>query len=138
MSLVVPCKLIALFGKLPIIFPGKWAIASKNSTAIAAKNTLVFGKMSALCHSALNDEKFKKQVEDIIIYRTTYEAGQAKNAPRLSCSGAIPGGRRLARCNPIPKPYPDSPRSTSQYTTLKEYLDNKDHNENRVFTAPMQ
>jgi len=108
------------------------AIASKNST-VAAKNTLVFGNVGTFVKFGSQRRKFKKQVEDIIIYRTTYEAG--RKMPRdSSCSGAIPGGRRLARCNPIPKPYSDSPRSTSQYTTLKEYLErNKDHNENRVF-----
>jgi len=53
-------------------------------------------------YGSLKDDKFKKQVEEIIIYRTTYQ--------------------------------PEAGEETSNYTTLKAYLDrNQSKHENRVF-----
>jgi len=46
--------------KIADYIPGKWR-SPKNSTAIAAKNTLVFGKMSPLSNSALSTTKFKNK-----------------------------------------------------------------------------
>ena len=95
---------------------------------------------------ALNDEKFKKQVEDIIIYRTTYQAGE---------QGSRGAGEKTATDTPAvqvqsqegdmwqdvtpaneeqnnPKSKIENPKSA--YTTLKEYLErNKEAHENRVF-----
>jgi molecular chaperone HtpG len=82
---------------------------------------------------ALNDEKFKKQVEDLIIFRTTYQAGEqvlTSDTPDVqvqSQSGDAwqditpPASNTQLALNP-------------QYTTLKEYLErNKERHENRVF-----
>jgi molecular chaperone HtpG len=95
---------------------------------------------------ALNDEKFKKQVEDIIIYRTTYQAEE---------QGSRGAGEQLVSETPAvqvqsqegdvwqdvtpakeeqnnPKSKIENPKSA--YTTLKEYLErNKEAHENRVF-----
>lgn len=55
-------------------------------------------------YGSLKDEKFKKQVEDLIIYRTTYEADG------------------------------DAQTTENSYTTLQDYLErNKEKHENRVF-----
>jgi len=72
------------------------------------ESTLVFNRMSAPL-SALDDEKFKKQIRRcIIIYRTTYEEpGQAKKILRLQLFRCNPRRRRLA--DPIQNPTPDSP-----------------------------
>jgi len=60
MSLVVPCKLIALFGKLPIIFPGKWAIAQKLYRDRREEYISIWQDVGTLSNS-LNDEKFKNK-----------------------------------------------------------------------------
>jgi len=64
---------------------------------------------------SLNDDKFKKQVEDILLFRTTAELGtEAQSA-----------GADAWQSNGSAKP---------SYTTIKEYLErNKDRHENRVF-----
>ncbi|MBW4491584.1 MAG: molecular chaperone HtpG [Oscillatoria princeps RMCB-10] len=75
---------------------------------------------------SLNDEKFKKQVEDIIIYRTTADLNAGAETPAVQVqseegdvwkdvtAGGGAGG--------------------PSYTTLKEYLErNKERHENRVF-----
>jgi molecular chaperone HtpG len=96
---------------------------------------------------SLNDDKFKKQVEDIIIYRTTYEAGrdnpgvdaqeQASNPETPTVEVQSQEGDAWQDVTPANTP--DNPKSKiqnpkSNYTTLKEYLErNKEHNENRVF-----
>ena len=90
---------------------------------------------------ALNDEKFKKQVEDIIIYRTTNEA----RGERLEAKGETSAvqvqsqeGDAWEDITPAnaetenPKSKIQNPKS--EYTTLKEYLErNKERHENRVF-----
>lgn len=94
----------------------------------------------------LNDEKFKKQVEDIIIYRTTKEAGeQGSRGGALRPPGAGEQDSPAVQVQSqegddwqdvTPPPVaPSSPEGTpSPYTTLKEYLErNKEHHENRVF-----
>ncbi|WGV27758.1 molecular chaperone HtpG [Halotia branconii] len=76
----------------------------------------------------LNDEKFKKQIEDIIIFRTTAE--KLKNSETASVqvqSNEDDAWQDVTTAG-------DSPISTSPYTTLKEYLErNKERHENRVF-----
>lgn len=66
---------------------------------------------------SLNDEKFKKQVEDILIYRTTADLGtEAKSTE---------GEDTWQDSNLADQP---------AYTTIKEYLErNKDHQQNRIF-----
>jgi molecular chaperone HtpG len=96
---------------------------------------------------SLNDDKFKKQVEDIIIYRTTYEPGvqdnkevaQASNTETPAVQVQSEEGDAWQDVTPAstsesPIPTPNSQLPNSQYTTLKEYLErNKERNENRVF-----
>jgi molecular chaperone HtpG len=73
-------------------------------------------------YGSLRDEKFKKQIEDIIIYRTTLENNNATPV-EVQTQGD--------------DAWESSNSSSSQqepYITLKEYLDrNKEKQENRVF-----
>jgi len=88
---------------------------------------------------SLNDEKFKKQVEDIIIYRTTYEAGSSVSASPAQTSEtpavqvqAEEGDAWQEVTSTAPSTPPSA--STPPYTTLKEYLErNKERHENRIF-----
>ncbi|AFZ20712.1 molecular chaperone HtpG [Allocoleopsis franciscana] len=95
---------------------------------------------------SLNDDKFKKQVEDIIIYRTTHEAGeqgskgtgeQASNPETPTVEVQSQEGdawQEVTPSNTEDNPKSNTQKSTSNYTTLKEYLErNKEHHENRVF-----
>jgi molecular chaperone HtpG len=73
---------------------------------------------------SMNDDKFKKQVEDIMVFQTTY--APAADKPKVEVETAEgdvwEGGGDLNTVN------------GKTYTTLKEYLDrNKEKNENRVF-----
>ena len=79
-------------------------------------------------YGAIRDEKFKKQVEDLIIYRTTYQPDTAKaEAPKVEVQSAgddawssVDEGKDTA--------------STEPYTTLQEYLErNKEKRENQVY-----
>jgi len=87
---------------------------------------------------SLNDEKFKKQVEDIIIYRTTYAAkgeSQAAKSETPAVQVQAEEGDAWQDVKPA-ESTPDSPLPTphSPYTTLKEYLErNKERHENRVY-----
>ncbi|MBH8574211.1 molecular chaperone HtpG [Nostocaceae cyanobacterium CENA369] len=78
----------------------------------------------------LNDEKFKKQIEDIIIFRTTAKIAEkaATATPAVevqSQEGDV--------WQDVTSPSQESTSSTP-YTTLKEYLErNKERHENRVF-----
>jgi molecular chaperone HtpG len=75
---------------------------------------------------ALNDEKFKKQIEDIIIYRTTNEA---KSSATPSVEVQSPEGDVWQDVTPQ-----ESETANLPYTTLKEYLErNKQRHENRVY-----
>ena len=92
---------------------------------------------------SLNDDKFKKQVEDIIVYRTTYEPKQgssdvstpASDAPTVQVQSQE--GDAWQDVMPTPNSEPRTPNpepQTPPYTTLKEYLErNKKRHENRVF-----
>ncbi len=74
---------------------------------------------------ALNDEKFKKQVEDIIIFRSTKEIPE-NTEPAVQVQSAE-GDAWQDVSNP-------TEATKSQYTTLKEYLErNKENHENKVF-----
>ncbi|KAM3108623.1 molecular chaperone HtpG [Phormidesmis sp. 146-33] len=75
---------------------------------------------------SINDDKFKKQIEDILIYRTT--ANLSDNTPKVEVQTAEGDA------------WQDSSNATTNvvdgksYTTLKEYLErNKERHENRVF-----
>jgi molecular chaperone HtpG len=80
-------------------------------------------------YGAIRDEKFKKQVEDLIIYRTTYQPDVAEvaEAPKVEVQTA--GDDAWSNVdkqqnNPASEPY----------TTLQEYLArNKDKRENQVY-----
>ena len=77
-------------------------------------------------YGAIRDEKFKKQVEDLIIYRTTYQPDSAtQEAPKVEVQSA--GDDAWTDVD-------KDNASTEPYTTLKEYLErNKEKRENQVF-----
>ncbi|WP_017304279.1 molecular chaperone HtpG [Spirulina subsalsa] len=74
---------------------------------------------------SLKDDKFKKQVEDLIIYKTTYGADKPKEEPQVE----VQAGEG--------DPWQQADGATTEgdgYTTLKDYLErNKEKHENRVF-----
>ncbi|MGK7900449.1 MAG: molecular chaperone HtpG [Hormoscilla sp.] len=75
----------------------------------------------------LNDDKFKQQVEDIVIYRTTWD-GKAEQQPAEVQVQAEEGDawQEVGPANTDDK--------GNTYSTLKEYLErNKERHENRVF-----
>ncbi|MEO1143983.1 MAG: molecular chaperone HtpG [Cyanobacteria bacterium J06638_22] len=76
---------------------------------------------------SMNDDKFKKQVEDILIFRTTHVAEAVTDTPKVQVETAEGDV------------WQDSSRDTNAalpYTTLKDYLErNKEKHENRVFYA---
>ena len=78
-------------------------------------------------YGAIRDEKFKKQVEDLIIYRTTYQPNETQpEAPQVEVqSGEDDAWSKVDDNNTA---------STEPYTTLQEYLErNKEKRENQVF-----
>jgi molecular chaperone HtpG len=78
---------------------------------------------------SLNDDKFKKQVEDILIYRTTWsgETQASADTPEVQVQSAE--GDAWQDVSPKPET-----SGTPFYTTLKEYLErNQSRHENRVF-----
>lgn len=80
---------------------------------------------------SLNDDKFKKQIEDILIYRSTYEPTAVKpetETPEVQVQAEE--GDLWQDVNPKS----ETATSTQPYTTLKEYLErNQKRHENRVF-----
>ncbi len=82
----------------------------------------------------LNDEKFKKQIEDIIIFRTTAKPeGSRESGVGNSESPSVQVQSSEEDAWQDVTPSPDSPTSHAPYTTLKEYLErNKERHENRV------
>ena len=79
-------------------------------------------------YGAIRDEKFKKQVEDLIIYRTTYQpdAAKAEDAPKVEVQSA--GDDAWSSVDD------KDTASTEPYTTLQEYLErNKEKRENQVY-----
>ena len=80
-------------------------------------------------YGAIRDEKFKKQVEDLIIYRTTYQPDAAKveEAPKVEVQSAGDDAWSAVDDNKDSAP-------TEPYTTLQEYLErNKEKRENQVY-----
>ncbi len=79
-------------------------------------------------YGAIRDDKFKKQVEDLIIYRTTYQADTATEAaPKVEVQSA--GDDAWSNVNEDKNNPPTEP-----YTTLQEYLErNKEKRENQVY-----
>ena len=87
---------------------------------------------------SMNDDKFKKQVEDILIYRTTYEgaptaptttAATDADAPEIQVQSS--DGDAWQDVTPAAA---DVAASAPPFTTLKDYLErNKTRHENRVF-----
>jgi molecular chaperone HtpG len=69
----------------------------------------------------LNDEKFQKQVEDITVFRTTYQPSETTPTVQVQTEDS--------------DAWQDvNPGAKLPYTTLKEYLErNKERHENRVF-----
>ena len=94
---------------------------------------------------SINDDKFKKQVEDILIYRTTAKLGEVRGersevseeTPKIevqSADGDAWQDVNTPTANSTSDPSPLTPSSSPPYTTLKEYLErNKEHHPNRVF-----
>lgn len=79
----------------------------------------------------LNDEKFKKQVEDIIIFRSTYQAPSGQQAAPPAVEVQAQEGDVWQDVTPT-----SGEGQTFPYTTLKEYLErNKERHENRVLYA---
>ncbi|MGB3206699.1 MAG: molecular chaperone HtpG [Crinalium sp.] len=83
---------------------------------------------------SLNDDKFKKQVEDIIIFRTTYK----ENNPQPETASETPAVQVQAEGDAwqdvTPATTEPAAKNGDVYTTLKEYLErNKERHENRVF-----
>jgi molecular chaperone HtpG len=65
---------------------------------------------------SINDEKFKKQVEDILIFRTTVDMGAAPVEPTEGDDAW------------------SSPQKTGSYTTIKDYLErNKERHANKIY-----
>jgi molecular chaperone HtpG len=81
---------------------------------------------------SLNDDKFKKQVEDILIYRTTANlTSSISETPAVEVQSQE--GDVWQDVTPT-TPSVDPAAKKASYTTLKEYLErNKDRHENRVF-----
>lgn len=88
---------------------------------------------------SLKEDKFKKQVEDILIYRTTYKSSDSNNktgseTPKVEVQSAEEDVWQDVSAE---KQGSDSPLVAIEkqgYTTLQSYLDrNKDRHENRVF-----
>ena len=80
-------------------------------------------------YGAIRDEKFKKQVEDLIIYRTTYQPDPAttESAPKVEVQSAEDDA-----WSSVDESKDNA--STEPYTTLKEYLErNKEKKENQVY-----
>ena len=89
---------------------------------------------------SLNDDKFKKQVEDILVFRTTAKLGgdepkEAEGKPTVEVQqdeGDV--WQEVSSDSPESKGATDD--KGAYYTTLKEYLErNKERHENRVFYA---
>ncbi len=79
---------------------------------------------------SLNDDKFKKQVEDILIYRTTAELASPEETAQVEVQTEESDAWETVSA----KTDIAQDEKGFSYTTLKEYLErNKDHHENRVF-----
>ena len=82
---------------------------------------------------SLNDDKFKKQVKDYVIFRTTADLAESdKPKVAVEVSGQNEGGDAWEDVNE--KTATDD--NGASYTTIQQYLDrNKEKHENRVYYA---
>ena len=87
---------------------------------------------------ALKEDKFKKQVEDLIIYRTTYQSpatkldGESQETPAVQVQSET--GDAWQDVTSEKKEDDTTVSAIEPYTTLKEYLErNKESHENKVF-----
>jgi molecular chaperone HtpG len=81
---------------------------------------------------SLKEEKFKKQVEDLILYRTTYQPSTESSSNDTPAVEVQTEGDDAWQ--EVSSENKDKSTSTQPYTTLKEYLErNKERHENRVF-----
>lgn len=78
---------------------------------------------------SINDDKFKKQVEDILIFRTTADLSVKSDAPKVEVETAEGDvWQEATQGGPV------NVLDGKSYTTLKEYLErNKERHENRVY-----
>ncbi len=84
----------------------------------------------------MNDEKFKKQVEDLIIFRTTAKQPETTVSQTPAVQVQSEEGDAWQEVTPATPASPSQAGGTEgvSYTTLKEYLErNKERHENRVF-----
>ncbi|ACB52273.1 heat shock protein Hsp90 [Crocosphaera subtropica ATCC 51142] len=87
-------------------------------------------------YGSLKDDKFKKQVEDILIYKTTYKAdkvaGKSKTeTPQVQVEGE---GDLWEDVTPKTENEEKFSYESEGYTTLPAYLErNKERHENRIF-----
>ncbi|MDJ0701853.1 MAG: molecular chaperone HtpG [Leptolyngbyaceae cyanobacterium MO_188.B28] len=85
---------------------------------------------------SLNDDKFKKQVEDILIFRTTAKLGEDKPEEDSQPTVEVQQDEGDAWQEVSSDAKPATDEKGAHYTTLKEYLErNKERHENRVFYA---
>ncbi|MGD1715460.1 molecular chaperone HtpG [Dapis sp. BLCC M172] len=86
---------------------------------------------------ALNDDKFKKQVEDIIIYRTTAQLNEGETTEteaKPAVEVQAEGEDVWQEVTPENSEVKNTDEQGFYYTTLKEYLErNKERHENRVY-----
>ncbi|MGD1703408.1 molecular chaperone HtpG [Dapis sp. BLCC M229] len=86
---------------------------------------------------ALNDDKFKKQVEDIIIFRTTAKLNQVETTEteaKPAVEVQAEGEDVWQEVTPETSETKNTDEQGFYYTTLKEYLErNKERHENRVY-----
>ncbi len=86
---------------------------------------------------ALNDDKFKKQVEDIIIFRTTAQLNQGEKTEteaKAAVEVQAEGEDVWQEVTPETSETKNTDEQGFYYTTLKEYLErNKERHENRVY-----
>ena len=87
-------------------------------------------------YGSLKDEKFKKQVEDILIYKTTYKADkvEAKSDPETPQVQVEGEGDLWENVKTKGESEEKFSYESEGYTTLPAYLErNKERHENRVF-----
>ena len=82
---------------------------------------------------AINDDKFKKQVEDILIYRTTASLEAAQETP-VEPSAKTTEDQQDAWTDAEASSDSSTASSAPPHTTLKEYLErNKERHENQIY-----
>lgn len=85
---------------------------------------------------AINNDKFKTQIEDILIYRTTAELAAATVEAPAEPAAENAEDKTDDAWADSPADAPDAPTASAEppHTTLKEYLErNKERHENQVY-----